>query len=98
MATGSLRNPVTTSWAKWALWAVVALHVFAVQTSLFSHFAPWGVRPDLVLVFVVAYALHFGPVQGGAVGLIAGFFVDLYGGRLIGMGGLAKLARARWAE
>lgn len=83
---------MTTPWSRWALWVAVALLAFAVQTSRLSPISVWGARPDLVLVVVVAFALHFGPVQGGAVGLIAGFVVDLYGGRLIGMGGLAKLA------
>ena len=40
---------------------------------------------------VVAYGLHYGPAPGAVLGLVAGFFVDVYGGRLIGMGGLAKL-------
>lgn len=92
MATGSLRNPLTSPWSRWALWVTAALVAFAAQTSLFGPLAPWGFRPDLALVVVAVCGLHFGPLRGGAIGLISGFVIDLYGGRLIGMGGLAKLA------
>lgn len=70
----------------------MALVAFAVQTSLLAPLAPWGFRPDLVLVVVAVAGLHRGPVRAGAIGLAAGFLVDLYGGRLVGMGALAKLA------
>lgn len=92
MATGSLRNRLTTQWPEWALWVAAALVALAGQTSLFGPLAPWGFRPDLVLVVVAVCGLRGGPVRGGALGLTVGFLVDLYGGRLIGMGGLAKLA------
>ena len=41
------------------------------------------VVPDLVLVLVVAWALLRGPVAGAAVGLAAGWLLDLVPARLV---------------
>lgn len=83
---------MTAPWVRRTLWLAVVLVALAAETSLVAPLAPWGFRPDLVLVVVAVAGLHLGPVRGGAFGLVAGILVDVYGGRLIGMGGLAKLA------
>lgn len=91
MAKAGIGNPITVFHARWLAAALATAVAFAAQTSLFGNISLWGIRPDLVLVVVVAYGLHYGPAPGAVLGLVAGFFVDVYGGRLIGMGGLAKL-------
>lgn len=48
------------------------------------------VRPDLVLLVVVMWALVGGPVQGGIIGVLGGLVVDLFSGRFVGMGILTK--------
>jgi rod shape-determining protein MreD len=52
---------------------------------------PAGVKPDLVLVIVITYALLKGPYVGINLGLCAGFFMDLASGNIIGGGVLTKL-------
>jgi len=82
---------VTYARARWGFALCAALLAFAIQTSLLAPLSVGGIRPDLVLVVVVAFALHYGPLEGLLLGLAVGFAVDVYGGRLIGMGGLSKL-------
>lgn len=91
MVRANLRHSVTAFRARWLVVGLAALVAFVAQTSLPGPMSVRGIRPDLLLVVVVAYSLHYGPAQGGIFGLIAGFFVDVYGGRLIGLGALAKL-------
>ena len=52
----------------------VLVAVLLLVTTGARHLAP---VPDLVLVLVVAWALLRGPVAGAAVGLAAGWLVDL---------------------
>jgi rod shape-determining protein MreD len=51
---------------------------------------PGGVVPDLVLVLVICYALLNGPEKGFLFGAVAGFFVDIFSGGLIGLEMLTK--------
>lgn len=75
-------------------WTIVLLFFvgYVLQTSLFDRVALWGVRPDIVMILVCIVALRRGPREGAISGAIAGFFVDLSGGRLIGLGAMAKAA------
>lgn len=75
-------------------WMIVLgfVAVYALQTSLLEHVTIWGVTPDLVLIAVCLFALRRGLVQGAVAGALAGFFIDLAGGRLVGLGAVAKSA------
>lgn len=50
--------------------------------------------PDLVLVFIIFYALLNGAEKGARYGLICGLLEDLYIGQFIGMNALSKAATA----
>ena len=73
----------------WAVAFAVVL-ALALQTSLLDRATVWGVRPDIVLIVVCIAALRLGPVRGAGIGMAAGFLADLAGGRLIGLGAMAK--------
>lgn len=62
-----------------------------LQSTLFSHLTVAGVKPDLVLVLVVFYALFQGPQEGALVGLIGGLLQDMMFGQYIGLNALANL-------
>ena len=66
-------NPITVFHARWLAAALATAVAFAAQTSLFGNISLWGIRPDLVLVVVVADGLHDGPAPGALLGLVAGF-------------------------
>ena len=62
-----------------------------LQSTLFSHLTVAGVKPNLVLVLVVFYALFHGPKEGALAGLIGGLMQDMMFGQYIGLNALAGL-------
>lgn len=62
-----------------------------LQSTVFSHLTVAGVKPDLVLVFLIFYALLHGPLEGALMGLVGGLLQDLLFGQYLGMNTLAKL-------
>lgn len=69
------------------LWIVFLL---ILQIGLFSSLKLFGVKPDLLLIFVVLEGLYRGTVRGAQVGLLAGFMQGIISGRFLGMFALAK--------
>jgi rod shape-determining protein MreD len=64
----------------------------AIQATWIAQLnLPAQVKPDLVLVIVISYALLKGPYIGTNLGLFAGFFMDLVSGNIIGGGVLTKM-------
>ncbi|WP_336248618.1 rod shape-determining protein MreD [Stomatohabitans albus] len=64
-----------------------------LKTSIFPHLAIGGVRPDLVALVIVAFALSEGPDTGMRLGFVAGLVQDLLGGpaTVVGTGALFGL-------
>lgn len=61
-----------------------------LESTLFGRFTLRGVGPDLMLIFVVFYAIINGSRRGFSYGLFCGLLEDLYFGRFIGMNVLSK--------
>jgi len=61
-----------------------------LQSTVFSFYSIKGTLPDLVLVFVVFFALINGARGGTIYGFLCGLFEDLYLGRFIGVNALSK--------
>lgn len=62
-----------------------------LQSTLFTHLKIAGVKPDLVLIFVVLYAFLNGPREGAVIGLTGGLVQDLLFGQYIGLNAVTKL-------
>ena len=50
-----------------------------LQTTFFSHFAPFGRVPDMMLVFVLAIGVYEGEKWGSIVGIVAAFVISALG-------------------
>lgn len=61
-----------------------------LQSTLFSFYSIRGTIPDLVLMFVVYFAIINGERPGTIYGFLCGLLEDLYMGRLIGLNALCK--------
>jgi rod shape-determining protein MreD len=55
-----------------------------LQTTLMKYVTVYGVRPNLLIVFVILTALIRGNVEGGTVGFFAGLAADMLFGGLLG--------------
>lgn len=79
---------------RFILLALLPLLAIFLQSTLFASYSIKGAVPDMVLVFVIFYALLNGAEKGAKYGLICGLLEDLYTGRFIGMNALSKAATA----
>lgn len=61
-----------------------------LQATLFHSYAIKGAIPDLLLIFVIYYALLNEHKKASIYGFICGLAEDLYMGRIIGINALAK--------
>jgi len=65
------------------IWPIISLVVAAgIQGNLPPSFLVFGVKPDLILVVLIAYSLAADAVVGAALGFVAG----LIHGSVVGMG------------
>lgn len=69
----------------------VAIHVIAIillctiQSTLLQYVKIFGVKPNLVLIYVVCVALLRGYTEGAIIGAFSGLFLDVLGGRSLGL-------------
>lgn len=61
-----------------------------LQSTIFNTYSIKGTVPDMVLIFVVFYALFNGSSKGTVYGLLCGLLEDLYIGRFIGLNAISK--------
>lgn len=73
---------VAMRYVKLALYAVFAT---VLQSTVFSHLAVKGVRPDLVLVMTVVFGLLGGWKMGATTAIIGGTIEGLMVGQAIGL-------------
>ena len=64
------------------------------QSTLFRAYSIKGTVPDVVLVFVIFYALFSNEKKGAVYGVFCGLIEDLYIGRYIGISALSKAITA----
>lgn len=57
--------------------ALLLVTAVVLQTALFPSVTLLGFRPDLLLLLVLAVAVHDGPMSGARVGAVAGLLADL---------------------
>lgn len=63
----------------------------ALGATLFDELTFYGVKPDLLLVIVIIYALFRGSVRGAQLGFLYGLAEDLIMGRFVGLNAASKM-------
>lgn len=69
----------------YVLYSFAALLCILLQSALFSHLQIFNVKPDLLLLLVLMSGLKSDWKNGIAVGLLAGFWIDLLNAGYFGM-------------
>lgn len=69
---------------------LLAILGLVLQSTLFTHLALAGVKPDIILVLAIFHSIFKAPLQGASFGFLLGLIEDIYLGRFIGMNALAK--------
>ncbi|MGE5613379.1 MAG: rod shape-determining protein MreD [Bacillota bacterium] len=62
-----------------------------LQTTLLQYAEIYGVKPNIIIVFIVVTALLRGGAEGGAVGFFAGLALDMMFGGVLGFHALLGL-------
>lgn len=65
--------------------SIVALSSYLLQATLFEYIEIFGVKPNLIIVTTIAYALIRGKEEGAIYGLFSGLLLDIMAGKIIGM-------------
>ncbi|MDD4493615.1 MAG: rod shape-determining protein MreD [Eubacteriales bacterium] len=73
---------------KYTIYAFLAVFLIVMQTTVFDYIKIFGVKPNLMLVFIVCSALIGGETEGAVIGLILGFALDMVSGKLLGFNAL----------
>ncbi|NLT95618.1 MAG: rod shape-determining protein MreD [Clostridia bacterium] len=75
---------------RYVVLAFLGLIGLVLETTLFNELIVAGVKPDLILIIVILYALFNGPRQGAFVGLTLGFLEDLFQAKYFGLNAATK--------
>jgi rod shape-determining protein MreD len=75
---------------QYARYALIVIVLLVVQATLIPFMSLAGVTPDLLLIFVVVFALREGQIPGTAAGFLVGFVSDVVTGDFLGLGALTK--------
>lgn len=62
-----------------------------IQTTLLNHVVIYGVKPNIIIVFVIITALIGGHIEGGTAGFFAGLAQDMLFGNILGFYALLGL-------
>ncbi|MDI3280439.1 MAG: rod shape-determining protein MreD [Bacillota bacterium] len=76
---------------RWLGAGLLILGALLLQNTAFSLLLFLGVKPDLVLLAVVAWALARGAKEGALLGGAAGLLLDLLRGHWVGLGAVTYL-------
>jgi len=79
---------------RYILLAILPFLAIFLQSTFFNTYTMNGTVPDMVLVFVIFYALLNGGNKGALYGVFCGLLEDLYMGRFIGMNTISKAITA----
>lgn len=65
--------------------------VLILQTTVMDYLAVYGIKPDLLILFVVFNGFLLGPKEGAFLGFAGGIVMDLFSGSYIGLNALSKM-------
>lgn len=79
---------------RYIMLAILPFLAIFLQSTFFNSYTIYGTVPDMVLVFVIFYALLNGGNKGALYGVFCGLLEDIYMGRFIGMNAISKAITA----
>lgn len=65
--------------------SIIALLSYILQATLFDFIQIYGIKPNLLIVTIIAFALIRGKEEGAIYGLMSGLLFDIMAGKAIGL-------------
>ena len=56
-----------------------------LQSTIFEYIQIGGIKPNLALIIIIAYAVLRGDIEGAILGFFSGLLQDMFSGRVIGV-------------
>jgi|SRR3990170_9111416 len=75
-----------------ALLIIIGLLIIPFQSSLVNSISLWGVKPDIIFIFVYAIGLTYNEEKAMLMGAGLGLAADIFSGGPLGMNFLSKAA------
>lgn len=69
---------------------IMLVMALLLQAAVVPHIAIMGIRPDIVLIFIVLSGFAEGSVKGSALGFTGGLFQDILSGQAVGLSAFSK--------
>jgi len=69
---------------------LLATLLIIIQTTVIEYLSVMGIKPDILLIFIVYIAITKGQITGTIYGFIIGFIFDLVSGGVLGISSLCK--------
>lgn len=71
--------------------SIIAFVCYILQTSLVDGIQIYGIKPNLIIIITISYALVRGRRDGAILGAILGLILDIMSGKIIGLFALLGL-------
>ncbi|RNC29944.1 MAG: hypothetical protein AWM53_00164 [Candidatus Dichloromethanomonas elyunquensis] len=79
---------------RYVIMLIIFMLCLTLPGTLFQYWSWGGIKPDLVMLWVIYIALHHRPVRAIAYGFSFGLIEDFYLGRYIGLNAISLAAAA----
>lgn len=63
---------------------IVAVISYILQSTVLGYVEIYNIKPNLIIITTISYALIRGKEEGAIYGLFAGLLMDIMGGKIIG--------------
>lgn len=73
------------------IYTICIFVIILIQTSILDYITIYNVKPNLLIVFIVAVALLRGNVEGSVIGFFTGLAQDMVSGKVLGFYALLGL-------
>lgn len=64
---------------------IVAVISYILQSTVLGYVEIYNIKPNLIIITTISYALIRGKEEGAVYGLFAGLLMDIMGGKMIGV-------------
>ncbi|MDK2800737.1 MAG: rod shape-determining protein MreD [Clostridiales bacterium] len=64
---------------------VILVITYVLQSTVLQYIELWNIKPNLIVMLVIYFALLRGNVEGGIVGLFGGMLLDILSGKVFGL-------------
>ena len=68
----------------WVISGMLAI-AYILQSTVLQYIEIWHVKPNLIIMMVIYFALLRGSIEGGVGGFIGGMLMDIFGGKIFGV-------------